>query len=186
MSRIDRIAGWRHPIVFVVGRDPRDELARIGIARRDCFECVFAGIEPQIAFVFFAMTAEAVFAEDRQHLFVEFRGLNCVGAGTPGERAIGSGLEERIDRMFGGIRNFVRWIRLNPSFCDFMPRFPECILCRRGSPALAIPTGFAQSGLPLSMQIIGKPFEEALIYQVAHAFEQASDWTNRRPPLPDA
>jgi aspartyl-tRNA(Asn)/glutamyl-tRNA(Gln) amidotransferase subunit A len=55
-----------------------------------------------------------------------------------------------------------------------------------GSPALAIPTGFAQSGLPLSMQIIGKPFEEALIYQVAHAFEQASDWTNRRPPLPDA
>ena len=53
-----------------------------------------------------------------------------------------------------------------------------------GSPALAVPTGFAQSGLPLSMQIVGKPFDEATIYQVAHAFEQASDWPSRRPPLP--
>ena len=53
-----------------------------------------------------------------------------------------------------------------------------------GSPALAMPTGFAQSGLPLSMQIVGKPFEEAMIYRVAHAFEQASEWTTRRPPLP--
>jgi aspartyl-tRNA(Asn)/glutamyl-tRNA(Gln) amidotransferase subunit A len=53
-----------------------------------------------------------------------------------------------------------------------------------GSPALAIPTGFAQSGLPLSMQIVGKPFDEATIYRVAHAFEQASDWSSRRPPLP--
>jgi aspartyl-tRNA(Asn)/glutamyl-tRNA(Gln) amidotransferase subunit A len=54
-----------------------------------------------------------------------------------------------------------------------------------GSPALAMPTGFAQSGLPLSMQIVGKPFEEAMIYRVAHAFEQASEWTTRRPPLPE-
>ncbi|NKB55199.1 MAG: amidase [Alphaproteobacteria bacterium] len=52
-----------------------------------------------------------------------------------------------------------------------------------GSPALAVPTGFSESGLPLSMQIVGKPFDEAAIYQVAHAYEQATNWTERRPPL---
>lgn len=52
-----------------------------------------------------------------------------------------------------------------------------------GAPALAVPTGFSESGLPLSMQIVGKPFDEATIYQVAHAYEQATDWTQRRPPL---
>ena len=52
-----------------------------------------------------------------------------------------------------------------------------------GAPALAVPTGFSSSGLPLSMQIVGKPFDEAVIYQVAHAYEQATDWTERRPPI---
>ena len=33
------------------------------------------------------------------------------------------------------------------------------------------------------MQIVGKPFDEALIYQVAHAYEQATDWIKRRPPM---
>ena len=52
-----------------------------------------------------------------------------------------------------------------------------------GAPALAVPTGFSSAGLPLSMQIVGKPFDEALIYQVAHAYEQATDWIKRRPPM---
>lgn len=52
-----------------------------------------------------------------------------------------------------------------------------------GAPALAVPTGFSKAGLPLSMQIVGKPFDEALIYQVAHAYEQATAWTERRPVL---
>lgn len=52
-----------------------------------------------------------------------------------------------------------------------------------GAPALAVPTGFSGKGLPLSMQIVGKPFDEVVIYQVAHAYERATDWTERRPPL---
>ena len=52
-----------------------------------------------------------------------------------------------------------------------------------GSPALSIPTGFSSSGLPLAMQIVGKPFTEALIYRVAHAYEQATQWTQRHPEL---
>ena len=52
-----------------------------------------------------------------------------------------------------------------------------------GSPALSVPTGFSKDGLPLAMQMVGKPFSEALIYRVAHAYEQATDWVNRHPIL---
>ena len=52
-----------------------------------------------------------------------------------------------------------------------------------GSPALSVPTGFSESGLPLGMQIVGKPFSEALIYRVAHAYEQATDWAQQHPTL---
>jgi aspartyl-tRNA(Asn)/glutamyl-tRNA(Gln) amidotransferase subunit A len=52
-----------------------------------------------------------------------------------------------------------------------------------GSPALSVPTGFTQSGLPLGIQLVGKPFSEALLYRVAYAYEQAMPWTNRHPAL---
>ena len=52
-----------------------------------------------------------------------------------------------------------------------------------GSPALALPTGFASSGLPLSMQIIGNPFDEVTVYRVARAYERATEWTSRHPDL---
>jgi aspartyl-tRNA(Asn)/glutamyl-tRNA(Gln) amidotransferase subunit A len=51
-----------------------------------------------------------------------------------------------------------------------------------GSPALSVPAGFNKAGLPLSMQIVGKPFAEAMVYRVAHAHEQATDWVKRHPP----
>jgi aspartyl-tRNA(Asn)/glutamyl-tRNA(Gln) amidotransferase subunit A len=52
-----------------------------------------------------------------------------------------------------------------------------------GSPALSVPTGFSQNGLPLAMQLVGKPFSEALLYRVAHAYEQATPWTESHPAL---
>ena len=52
-----------------------------------------------------------------------------------------------------------------------------------GSPAISIPAGFSGTGLPLAIQIIGAPYTEALIYRVAHAHEQATSWSQRRPPL---
>jgi len=52
-----------------------------------------------------------------------------------------------------------------------------------GNPALAMPNGFNDDGLPLSMQIVAKNFDEAMIYRVAAAYEGATDWHNRRPPL---
>ena len=52
-----------------------------------------------------------------------------------------------------------------------------------GSPALAVPTGFASTGLPLSMQIIGRPGDEATVYRVARAHERETQWTSRHPEL---
>lgn len=52
-----------------------------------------------------------------------------------------------------------------------------------GGPALSVPVGFTKSNLPLSMQIVGKPFTEALIYRVAHAYERATKWVERHPEL---
>lgn len=50
-------------------------------------------------------------------------------------------------------------------------------------PALALPMGFTNSGLPLSLQIAGKPFAEATVFGVAHAYERATDWHTRHPDL---
>src|SRR5689334_10289256 len=51
-----------------------------------------------------------------------------------------------------------------------------------GQPAIAIPAGFSKDGLPLSLQLIGHPFCEAMLYRIAHAYEGAADWTRRHPP----
>ena len=50
-------------------------------------------------------------------------------------------------------------------------------------PTLAVPAGFTQAGLPLSLQIAGKPFAEATVYRVGHAYEQATPWHTRHPAL---
>lgn len=52
-----------------------------------------------------------------------------------------------------------------------------------GLPGLSMPCGFDSSGLPIGMQIIGKPLEEATILRVAYAYEQATDWHKKRPSL---
>ena len=51
-----------------------------------------------------------------------------------------------------------------------------------GLPAVSIPTGFAD-GLPVGMQIIGKPFSEETILKIAYAFQQATDWHKRKPAI---
>jgi len=51
-----------------------------------------------------------------------------------------------------------------------------------GLPAISIPAGFAD-GLPIGLQIIGKPFDEETILHIAYAYEQATDWHKRKPPV---
>jgi len=50
-----------------------------------------------------------------------------------------------------------------------------------GLPAISIPCGFTNAGLPIGLQLIGKPFEEATLLRVAHAYEQATEWHRRKP-----
>jgi aspartyl-tRNA(Asn)/glutamyl-tRNA(Gln) amidotransferase subunit A len=52
-----------------------------------------------------------------------------------------------------------------------------------GYPAMSICTGYGAGGLPLSMQLIAKPFAEPVLFQAAHAYEMASGWRSRRPAL---
>jgi len=51
-----------------------------------------------------------------------------------------------------------------------------------GVPAVSVPAGFA-GGLPIGMQIIGKPFDEETILKTAHAYQQATDWHKRKPGI---
>jgi len=52
-----------------------------------------------------------------------------------------------------------------------------------GTCAMSLPCGFSAAGLPIGMQLIGKPFDEATVLHTAHAFEQATEWHKRRPEL---
>ncbi len=52
-----------------------------------------------------------------------------------------------------------------------------------GYPAISVCSGFGPNSLPLSLQIAGKPFQEPRVFQIADAFEKATDHRSRRPPL---
>ena len=52
-----------------------------------------------------------------------------------------------------------------------------------GFPAITVPCGFSESGLPIGLQLAGRPFDEETVLRVAYAYEQATEWHNRRPPL---
>lgn len=50
-----------------------------------------------------------------------------------------------------------------------------------GLPAVSVPAGFAPDGLPIGLQFIARPFEETILFQVAQAFETATNWSSHRP-----
>ena len=99
--------------------------------------------------------------------------------------------EAMHDRVFGGCDAIVTAAGLDaaPRFDQFgrdatrwrgMVNFPFNVT---GSPALAMPVGFGRHGLPLGMQIVGRPFEEALLLRVAAAYEAATPWAAQAPSL---
>ncbi len=52
-----------------------------------------------------------------------------------------------------------------------------------GHPAASVPCGFTAEGLPIGLHVIGRAFDEATVLRVADAYQRATDWHRRRPPL---
>ncbi len=76
-----------------------------------------------------------------------------------------------------------------PAFADIDPNTPPNWPIQTmpfnvtGNPAMSIPTGFSASGLPLSMQIVGRAFDEGMVLRIGAAFESATGLSARRPAL---
>ena len=52
-----------------------------------------------------------------------------------------------------------------------------------GTPGLALPCGFSDEGLPYTMQLAGSPLSEAMLCRIGHAYEEATEWHGRHPPV---
>ena len=73
-------------------------------------------------------------------------------------------------------------------FAEVLGRVTHCTrpINFLGLPSLAVPAGFTGGELPVSFQLIGRPFQEAVLFRMGAAYEAVTDWTNRAPPLIDA
>jgi aspartyl-tRNA(Asn)/glutamyl-tRNA(Gln) amidotransferase subunit A len=52
-----------------------------------------------------------------------------------------------------------------------------------GQPAVSVPCGFTRGGLPIGLQLVGRPFDEATLFRAGAAYEAATDWHSRKPPI---
>jgi Asp-tRNA(Asn)/Glu-tRNA(Gln) amidotransferase A subunit family amidase len=52
-----------------------------------------------------------------------------------------------------------------------------------GHPTLTMPNGFTTNGLPLSFQFVGRQLDESLLVRAGYAYQQATDWHRRHPPV---
>ena len=67
--------------------------------------------------------------------------------------------------------NYLEWMR-------------SCtLISATGCPALSVPGGFTDDGLPVGLQVIGAPRADRLVLEAGHAFEQATGFWRRRPSL---
>jgi amidase len=60
---------------------------------------------------------------------------------------------------------------------------PTCIFDMSGSPTITLPCGFTERGTPIGFQFVSRHMEEGLLLRAGHAFQQATDWHRRHPPL---
>jgi amidase len=68
-----------------------------------------------------------------------------------------------------------------PTYIDWMRACSDITVT--GLPAISVPAGFTADGLPVGLQIVGRHQDEWGVLQLAHAFEQATGFGRRRPPL---
>ncbi len=90
---------------------------------------------------------------------------------------------EKVDLLFAPVSPTVPFkvgaLAGNPLAMDLLDYF-VCPINLAKIPAVSVPCGFVE-GLPVGFQLIGKDFSEGLIFQTAHAYEQAHDWHTKHP-----
>jgi len=59
----------------------------------------------------------------------------------------------------------------------------QCPANVTGQPSISVPCGFSEDGLPIGLQLIGRPFAERTILRIAAAYEDVTTWHGRRPPV---
>jgi aspartyl-tRNA(Asn)/glutamyl-tRNA(Gln) amidotransferase subunit A len=70
---------------------------------------------------------------------------------------------------------------LKPPFFTWHYRMVMAPFSITGAPALSVCSGFSREGLPLSLQFAGRPFDDATVLRLGHAYEQATPWRQSRP-----
>ena len=98
---------------------------------------------------------------------------------TGGARGLGAGMAEALARagaavVIGDIRE---------ELGDMMGKMFTAYWDAVGNPALVVPMGFTSANLPLSLQIAGRPFEEATLLKIGDAYQRVTDWHQQEAPL---
>ena len=86
-------------------------------------------------------------------------------AASPIPKAAGISSKDEFLEMLGGRRSFTAPFNL------------------ANVPAISVNCGFTTESLPVGLQMAGKPFAEPALFRAAHAYQQATEWCSRRPPL---
>jgi aspartyl-tRNA(Asn)/glutamyl-tRNA(Gln) amidotransferase subunit A len=82
---------------------------------------------------------------------------------TPTLEQTGPGGGSAMPRLMAELTRLTRWVNY------------------LGVPALAVPCGFDSRGLPIGLQLVGRPFAEAALLAAGHAFQRETDWHQRVP-----
>ena len=146
-----------------------------------------------------ALAHEATFPSRRAEYGPELAALIDLGRGVSGLE-LGK-LQLRRARVTGEIDRLLETIDLllmpvmgiaAPTLAALTSRTSETVAARlrytapfdmSGHPTLTLPGGFTADGMPAGFQIVGRAFDEAGILAAGHAYQQATDWHLKRPPL---
>ena len=76
-------------------------------------------------------------------------------------------------------------VAANPGFADFITKMGHCTrpINFLGLPSVTVPCGFTPNGLPTAFQVVARPFDEATMLRVGHAYQMETDWHTRAPKL---
>jgi aspartyl-tRNA(Asn)/glutamyl-tRNA(Gln) amidotransferase subunit A len=181
------------------------ELARLGAEVRDV---ALPGVGDALAgiFAFVLAEAQAIHAESLRTRPQDFGAdvLALLRSPTPDTAALMSSLRAR-DSLTAAMRGLLESVDVlvTPTTPIAAPRIGEdavrvagadepllAVMIRNTAPfnatrlpTLSLPCGFTRAGLPIGLQVAGRPFDEATVLRAGHAYEQATEWHLRTPPL---